>query len=103
ILLYPFTYNIYLCLCDQSKQKKHIVSIIKPDANSLSFVRPTSEKNDEVGITKFCPLNFLKNVQSIYLKDSVFFIRIFIDFMNTGSNPFESTIDIVNTNGAKRL
>ncbi|CAF2384047.1 unnamed protein product [Rotaria sp. Silwood2] len=88
ILLYPFTYNIYLCLCDQSKQKKHIVSIIKPDANLLSFVHPTSEKNDEVGIIKFCPLNFLKNVENNYLKDGVFFIRIFMDFMNTGSSPF---------------
>ncbi|CAF1355640.1 unnamed protein product [Rotaria sordida] len=88
ILLYPFPYNIYLCLCDQSKQKKHIVSMIKPDANLLSFVRPTSEKNNEVGIIKYCPLKLLKDVKSNYLKDGIFFIRIFIDFMNTGSNPF---------------
>ncbi|CAF0808095.1 unnamed protein product [Rotaria sp. Silwood1] len=88
ILLYPFPYNIYLCLCDQSNQGQHIVSIIKPNAKLLSFICPTGEKNDEVGITKFCPLKYLKDIHSIYLKDGVFFIRIFIDFMNTGLNPF---------------
>ncbi|CAF0808114.1 unnamed protein product [Rotaria sp. Silwood1] len=93
ILLYPFPYNIYLCLCDQSNQRKHIVSIIKADANKLSFMRPTSEKNDEVGIIKFCPLNFLKNGQNNYLKDDIFFIRIFIDFMNNGINPFNVIIE----------
>jgi len=88
ILFYPFPYNISLCLCDQSGQRKHIVSTIKSDPNSLSFARPASEKNNEIGIVKFCPLNYLTDVQSIYLKDGVFFIQIFIDFMNTGSNPF---------------
>jgi hypothetical protein len=88
ILFYPFPYNISLCLCDQSKQRKHIVSTIIPDPNSSSFARPTNEKNNEIGIVKFCPLNYLTDVKSIYLKDGVFFIRVIFDFMNTGSNPF---------------
>jgi len=88
ILFYPFPYNIYLCLCDQSGKGKHIVSTIKSNPNLPSFARPTSEKNDEVGIIEFCPLNYLTDAGSIYLKDGAFFIRIFIDFMNTGSNPF---------------
>ena len=88
ILLFPFPYNISLCLCDQSGQGKHIISTIKPDPKSPSFARPASEKNDEIGVVKFCPLNYLKDTGSIYLKDSVFFVRIFMDFMNTGSLPF---------------
>ncbi len=88
ILFYPFPYNISLCLCDQSGQRKHIISTITPDPNSSSFARPTSEKNNEIGIIKFCPLNYLTEAQSIYLRDGVFFIRIFIDFLNTGSIPF---------------
>jgi len=85
ILFYPFPYNISLCLCDQSGQGKHIISTIKPDLNSSSFTRPIGEKNAEFGIMKFCPLNYLTDNNSIYLKDSTFFIRISIDFMNTGS------------------
>ncbi len=85
ILFYPFLCNITLCLCDQSGQGKHILSTIKPDAKSSAFARPTSEKNDEIGITEFCSLNYLTDMQSIYLKDGVFFIRISFDFMNNGS------------------
>jgi hypothetical protein len=81
ILFYPFSYNISLCLCDQSGQGKHIISTIKPDSNSSAFARPISERNDEIGINEFCPLNYLTDIQSIYLKDGVFFIRISIDFM----------------------
>jgi hypothetical protein len=84
ILTYPFPYNISLCLYDQSGQGKHITSIIEPARNSSSFARPTSEKNNEVGITQFCRLNTLTDVPSIHLKDGGFFIHIFFDFMNTG-------------------
>src|ERR1700722_15240521 len=103
ILFYPFPYNISLRLWDQLGQGKHIESTIKSNPNSPSFARPTSERNNEVGITKFCPLNYLTDVQSIYYKDGIFVIRIFFDFMNTGSNPFQSIIKPVNTNNAERL
>ena len=93
ILVYPFLYTIYLCLCDQSRQRKHIVSIIKPDPNSSSFICPINEINDEVGIVKFCPLSFLKDVKSTYSEDGIFFIRIFMDFMNTGVNPFMESLN----------
>ncbi len=87
ILFYPFPYNISLCLCDQSAQGKDIVSTIKPDSNSSAFARPTSEQNNEIGTTEFCPLNYLTDKKSIYLKDGVFFIRISFDFMNNGPIP----------------
>jgi len=87
ILFYPFPYNISLCLCDQSGHGKDIVSTIKPDSNSSAFARPTSEQNNEIGTTEFCPLNYLTDKKSIYLKDGVFFIRISFDFMNNGSIP----------------
>jgi hypothetical protein len=88
ILIYPFPYNISFCLCDQSGQKKDIISILNADSNSSSLNRPISERNNEVGITKFCPLNYLTNNQSIYLKDGVFFVRIFADFMDANQIPF---------------
>jgi hypothetical protein len=85
ILFYPFGHDITLSLCDQSGQGKDIVSTIKPDSNSPSFDRPTSERNNEIGITEFCPLNKLTDRQSIYLRDSTFFIRISFDFINNTS------------------
>jgi hypothetical protein len=88
ILFYPFPYNISLSLCDQSGQGKDITSTITADPKSSSFARPTSEKNNEIGVVKFCPLNYLRNAGSIYLKDGIFFIRVFIDFLNTKSIPF---------------
>jgi hypothetical protein len=98
ILFYPFPYNIYFCLCDQSGERKHIQSTLKPDQNLPSFACPTSERNPEIGIKNFCPLNYLTDAQSIYLKEGVFFIRVFIDLMKNGSNPFESIDETTNTN-----
>jgi hypothetical protein len=39
----------------------------------------------------------LRNAESIYLKDGVFFIRVFIDFLNTGAMWFLSNIGTTNT------
>ncbi|CAM4761842.1 unnamed protein product [Rotaria magnacalcarata] len=86
ILVFPFPYDIYVSLCDQSKQKKDIVSVIKTGDNVSAFNRPSSDRNNEVGIVKFCPLKFLKDPESNYLKDGVFFIGIFIDFLNMEPN-----------------
>ncbi|CAF1355056.1 unnamed protein product [Rotaria sp. Silwood1] len=94
LLPYPFLYTIYIALWDQSNQQKHIVYVLKPNPNSTAFIRPTTEKNDEFGIMKFCPLEYLTDSKSIYVKDQVFFIRVFVDFLNTGQNPFQSKDNI---------
>ena len=73
ILFYPFPYNIILSLYDQSGEGKHITTIIKADENRSYFARPTGENNNEVGIMKFCPLSYLTDDKSVYLKDGVFF------------------------------
>jgi hypothetical protein len=102
LIPYPFLYTIHLVLWDQSNQHKHIFQVVKPNPNSSELVRPTSEMNDEFGISKFCPLGFLTDKESIYVKDGVFFIRMFIDFLDTGKNPFQlddntQNIDIMTT------
>ncbi len=84
ILFYPFGHDITLSLCDQSGHGEDIVSTIQPDSNSPSFALPTSERNNEIGITEFCSLNYLTDQQSIYSKDGAFFIRISFDFINSG-------------------
>jgi hypothetical protein len=89
LIPYPFMYDIHIALWDQSNQQKHVIYVLKPDLNSSSCVRPTSEKNDEYGIMKFCLLKYLTDTQSIYVKDGIFFIRVFVDFLNSGQNPFQ--------------
>ena len=89
ILFYPFTYDIVFCLYDQSGQRKHIITTLKADPQSSSFARPTNEKNNEVGIVDFCPLAFLTDRNSTYMKDGVYFIGVFIDFLKNGINPFQ--------------
>lgn len=85
-LFYPFPYNLIICLCDQSGEGRNIEATIKADPNLPAFARPTSEKNDEIGVTQFCPLDYLTKTESIYYKDRIFFIRVFVDFLNTSSN-----------------
>ncbi|CAF3437037.1 unnamed protein product [Rotaria socialis] len=101
ILVFPFPYDIYVCLCDQSRQKKDIELVIKPGDNVSAFNRPSSDRNSEVGIVKFCPLSFLKDPGSSYLKDGVFCIRVYIDFMNMKSKLAKSKNEPVNTNGSE--
>ncbi|CAF1005531.1 unnamed protein product [Adineta steineri] len=97
LIPYPFKYNIHFILWDQSNQQNHIEYILKPDANSSSFARPIQEKNDEYGIIKFCLLEYLTDTQSIYVKDGIFFIRVFVDILNTGKNPFQTKSSMDNT------
>ena len=88
LLPFPFSYNIHIALWDQSNQQKHIVHVIKPDPTSPAFVRPVSEKNVEYAVIKFCPLQYLTNPQGVYVRDGIFFLRVFIDFLNTEKSPF---------------
>ena len=87
ILVYPFPYNISLYLRDQSGERRDIEATIRADVHSLAFACPTGEKNDEVGVSEFCPLDYLTKSGSIYLKDGVFFIRVLFHFMDAPSVP----------------
>jgi hypothetical protein len=89
LIPFPFSYDIHLILWDQSNRQNHIFAVLKPDPTSSAFGRPTSEKNDEYSIIKFCLLRYLTDPENGYVKDGVFFIRVFIDFLNTGCNPFQ--------------
>ncbi|CAF3377481.1 unnamed protein product [Rotaria socialis] len=90
LLSYPFSFPIHFVLWDQSNKQQHITYILKPDPNAPAFMRPNSEKNEEYCIKNLCPLEAITDSESAYVKDGVFFIRLFIDFFNVGENPFQS-------------
>lgn len=81
ILAYPFKHNISFRLIDQSNQGKDLVSRLEVNPCSASFARPISEKNEEARIVNFCPLAQLTDPNSIYMKDGVYFVGVFIDFL----------------------
>ena len=83
LLPFPFSYDIHLMLLDQSNEHKHIKHVLQSDQISSSCTRPTSEYNEEFGIDQFCLLQYLTDPQSIYVRDGIFFMRIFISFLET--------------------
>ncbi|CAF2761030.1 unnamed protein product [Rotaria sp. Silwood2] len=97
LIPYPFSCTMYFALWDQSNQQNHIIYVLKPDPNATAFIRPINDKNDEYGINKFCSLEYLTDSKSLYVKDGAFFIRVFIDFLNTGQNPFQTKDNVNDT------
>ena len=89
ILIYPFPYHIYIILWDQSHGQQHLVHKLTPNPDSTSFARPTCEKNDAHIIHQFCLLADLVDKKRAHVGDGKFFIRVFIDFLNTGKIPFQ--------------
>ncbi|CAF1490217.1 unnamed protein product [Adineta ricciae] len=81
ILRWPFPYNVAFCLFDQTKRSRHIIDMFRPDTNSISFQRPSSDRNVASGIRKFCPLALLQNKDSPYVIDDTMIIKIMVDFV----------------------
>lgn len=86
ILDFPFSYDIYFCLYDQSSQSKHVYGIIKAHDYVSEFDRPTTERNAEVGIAYFCPLCHLTDSQHQYRVDGKYFIGVYIDYLHKGAH-----------------
>ena len=88
ILSFPFPYNIFLYLCDQSGQGKH-KSVMISSSDCKVLIRPTREKNSMINVIHFCPLSYLAEANSIYFRENRFYLQFFVDFLNTRSFPFE--------------
>jgi len=80
ILPFPFPYNIHFILCDQSSKHEDFCYILKPDRHLSALARPTSERNEDISILDFCPM---EKLTSKYVQDGKFFLRIFVDFLNS--------------------
>lgn len=93
LLPFPFRYNLYIVLWDQSNAHKHLVYKLEPETKGSAFRRPTGEQNEKCALTKFCPLTVLTDRGSSYATNQTFFIRVFVDFLNDGQMPFEVDVD----------
>jgi TNF receptor-associated factor 2 len=81
LLRWPFRQKVTFILLDQSnnENKENVIDAFRPDPNSNSFKKPTSDMNIASGIPLFCPLAKLNSNDHEYVKDDCMFIKIIID------------------------
>lgn len=95
ILHWPFNTAIEFCLFDQTGDGHHIFDKFYPDIKSSSFQRPTSEKNPDSGIVKFCHLEVITQSNNRYVDRDTMFIKVQLDFDNLSREilPFTSALN----------
>ena len=77
LLQWPFQQKVTLTLMDQLTGRRNLSDSFRPDPNSSSFMKPTSEMNVASGCPLFVGHSQLETSQ--YLKDDCIFIKIAID------------------------
>ena len=88
ILVFPVPHDIHLCLYDQSSERKHVCAVLKADDHVAALSCPKTERNEEVGLVKFCPLTHLTDSKYRYRVDGRYFIGVYVDFLGDRSQPF---------------
>ena len=76
LLKWPFEYKVSLILVDQD-HRKHIVQTFKPNPDSSSFKRPTSDMNVASGCPQFSKVDVLD--EKNYVKDDIMYIKCIVD------------------------
>lgn len=81
LLRWPFRQKVTFVLIDQaaSESKENVYDAFRPDPNSSSFKRPTSDMNIASGLPIFCPLGKLMSSDHEYIKDNTLFIKTIVD------------------------
>ena len=78
VLPWPFRQKVTFQLIDQDN-REHVIDSFRPDVNSSSFKRPTSESNVATGFPMFVPFHLLEARRHSYIKDDTMFIKITVD------------------------
>lgn len=78
LLQWPFSFRVTFMLLDQNN-KEHQVDSFRPDPNSSSFKRPTTEMNIASGCPLFIPLAKLDDPSLAYVKEDTMFIKLVVD------------------------
>lgn len=87
LLRWPFRQKVTFVLIDQtsSESKENVYDAFRPDPNSSSFKRPTSDMNIASGLPVFCPLGKLMSSDHEYIKDNAMFIKTIVDIQDLPS------------------
>ena len=73
LLQWPFKSTVSLILIDQDNRNKDYVKTIKPDPQSCSFQKPTTDVNVPSGCAEFPELSVLESTS--HVKDDVMYIK----------------------------
>ncbi|XP_074662917.1 TNF receptor-associated factor 3-like isoform X2 [Tubulanus polymorphus] len=84
LLQWPFTQKVTLIILDQERRNRHLQDAFRPDRESSSFRRPTSEMNIASGCPRFVSHDILEKGET-YIKNDCMFIKIKVDI--TGLDP----------------
>lgn len=78
LLQWPFTRRVTFCIVNQNGGD-HVIDSFRPDPQSSSFKRPTSDMNIASGCPLFIRLEMLQNTNNGFLKDDTMFLKISVD------------------------
>ncbi|XP_023686168.2 TNF receptor-associated factor 5 [Paramormyrops kingsleyae] len=80
LLPWPFQQSVALTVMDQSGSRKDVTTVFKPDPNSSSFHRPTSDMNVATGFPSFVSHAELEATKdAVFVKDETLFIKVKVD------------------------
>ncbi len=79
LLPWPFRPKVHFILQDQTGSNANVVESFRPDPNSASFRRPTSDMNVASGCPMFLPLRQLDRNLDKYIQDDTLFLKVTID------------------------
>ncbi|XP_053380377.1 TNF receptor-associated factor 2-like isoform X2 [Mercenaria mercenaria] len=78
LLKWPFSQRVTFCMINQTGGE-HVIDSFRPDPQSSSFKRPTSDMNIASGCPLFIRLEMLQNPNHGFLKDDTLFLKIAVD------------------------
>jgi TNF receptor-associated factor 2 len=78
LLKWPFGQRVTFCMINQNGGE-HVIDSFRPDPQSSSFKRPTSDMNIASGCPLFIRLEMLQNPNNGFLKDDTMFLKITVD------------------------
>lgn len=83
LLKWPFQQKVTLLLLDQDAGARHVSDTFRPDTQSSSFKRPTSDMNIASGCPLFVSHSALET--RTYLKDDTIFIKVVVETEGTNA------------------
>lgn len=88
LLKWPFSQRVTFCMINQIGGE-HVIDSFRPDPQSSSFKRPTSDMNIASGCPLFIRLEMLQNPTNGFLKDDTLFLKVAVDVSDI-SDPISS-------------
>ncbi len=81
IVHWPFNFKIKFTLLNQFQSDNNQSNFFWSDPTSICFQRPNTNMNIPYGISKFFPLNVLKQNENHYVRDNTMLVTVELDFL----------------------